>query len=65
MDEPIDPEEGECLFHSNMWLKGTLLHFIFYSGIQKNLISAEVIKQFRVSTTPHPHPYNIGWLPQG
>jgi hypothetical protein len=26
--EPDEPEEGERLFHSQMWVKGTLLHFI-------------------------------------
>jgi hypothetical protein len=30
--EPADPEEGECLFHSNMWVKATPLHFIFDRG---------------------------------
>ena len=25
------PEEGECLLHSLMWIKGTLLHFIVHS----------------------------------
>jgi hypothetical protein len=30
--EPDEPEEGECLFHSHMWLKGTPLHFIVDSG---------------------------------
>jgi hypothetical protein len=38
--EPEEPEEGECLFHSQMWVKGALLHFIVDSGSQKNLISA-------------------------
>jgi hypothetical protein len=28
-----EPKEGECLFHSYMWVKGALIHFIFYSGI--------------------------------
>jgi hypothetical protein len=28
-----EPEEGECLFHSQMWVKGTPLHFIVDSGI--------------------------------
>jgi hypothetical protein len=41
-EEPIDPEEGERLFHSQMWVKGTPLHFIVDSGSQKNLISAEM-----------------------
>jgi hypothetical protein len=64
-EEPTDHEEGERPFHSHMWVKGTLSHFIVDSGIQKNLISAEVIKKLGLSTTPHPQPYNIGWLHQG
>jgi hypothetical protein len=59
------PEEGEHLFHSQMWVKGAPLHFIVDSGSQKNLISVEVIKQLEFPTTPHPQPYNIGWLNQG
>ena len=52
--EPIDPEEGEHLFHSQMWVKGIPLHFIVDSGSQKNLISEEVIKQLGLSKKPHP-----------
>jgi hypothetical protein len=63
--EPDEPEEGECLFHSQMWVKGTLLHFIVDSSSQKNLILAEVIKRLALPTTPHPQPYTIGWLRQG
>jgi hypothetical protein len=43
-EEPTNPEEGERLFHSQIWVKGTPLHFIVDSGSQKNLISAKVIK---------------------
>jgi hypothetical protein len=32
-DEPDELEEGERLFHSKMWVKGTLTHFIIDSGI--------------------------------
>jgi hypothetical protein len=64
-EEPTDPEEGERLFHSQMWVNGTPLHFIVDSGSQKNLISVEVVKQLGFSTIPHPQPYNIGWLHQG
>jgi hypothetical protein len=60
--EPDKPEEGERLFHSQMWVKDTLLHFIVDSSSQKNLISVEVIKQLALPTTPHPQPYTIGWL---
>jgi hypothetical protein len=27
-EESIDPREGDCLFHSHMWVKGTTLHLI-------------------------------------
>jgi hypothetical protein len=64
-EEPKDNEEGEHLFHSQMWVKGTPLHFIVDSGSQKNLISVEVIKKLDFPTTPHPQPYNIRWLHQG
>ena len=60
--EPEDPEEGECLFHSQMWVKGTPLHFIVDNESQKNLISAEVVKRLKLSMMPHPQPYNIRWL---
>jgi hypothetical protein len=43
-EEPTDLEEGEHLFHSQMWVKGTPLHFIVDRGSQKNLILAEVVK---------------------
>jgi hypothetical protein len=64
-EEPTDPKEGEFLFHSQLWVKRTFLHFIVDSGRQKSLISAEVIKELGLSTTPHPQPYNIMWLHQG
>jgi hypothetical protein len=58
--EPTDLEEGEHLLHSHMWVRGRPLHFIVDRGNQNNLISAEVIKQLGLSTTPHPQPHNIG-----
>jgi hypothetical protein len=65
LSEPNEPEEGERLFHSQMWVKGTLFHFIMDSGSQRNLISVEVIKWLALSITPHPQSYTIGWLRQG
>jgi hypothetical protein len=38
--KPEEPKEGECLFHSQMWVKGDSLHFIIDKGSQKNLILA-------------------------
>eukprot|EP00253_Pinus_taeda_P035123 PITA_35123 len=64
-NEPEDLGEGEHLFHSKMWVKGSSLQFIFDSGSRKNLISAEVMKRLGLPTTPHLQPYSIGWLHQG
>ena len=64
-NEPEDLEEREHLFHSQMWVKGSPLQFIVDNGSQNNLISVEVAKQLGLSTTPHPQPYNIGWLHEG
>jgi hypothetical protein len=61
-EEPEDPEEGDHLFHSHMWVKGTPLHFIVDNNIQKSLISIEVINRLKLTMTSHPHPYTISWL---
>jgi hypothetical protein len=54
LGEPDEPEEGERLFHSQMWVKGTLLHFIIDSGSHKNLISKKFIKRLPLPTMSHP-----------
>ena len=64
-DDLEETEEGERLFHSQMWVQGKPLHFIVDSGSQKNLISVEVVKRLNLPTVPHPQPYNIGWLTPG
>jgi hypothetical protein len=57
-----EPEEGKRFFHSQMWVKGTMLHFIVDSGSQKNLISMEAIKWLALPTTSQPQSYTIGWI---
>ena len=48
-----------------MWVNGVPMHLIIDNGSQKNLISVEVFKWLKLSTMPHPQPYNIRWLSQG
>jgi hypothetical protein len=62
LDKPKEPEEGECLFHLQMWVKGAPLHFIVDNSSQKNLISAKFIKQLDLPKIPHLQHYTIGWL---
>ena len=65
LEDPEDPEEGERLFQSQMWVKGSPLQFLVDSESQKNLISVEVVKQLGLPTIAHPQPYTIGWLHPG
>jgi hypothetical protein len=53
LSEPDETEEGSRLFHSQMWVKGTPLHFNIDSGIQENLISTEVIKRVALPRKQH------------
>jgi len=46
--EPKKLVEGECLFHSQMWVKGTLLHLIVDSSSQKNMILVEAVKKLNL-----------------
>lgn len=48
-----------------MWVKGSLLQFIFDSGNQKNLIVVEVVKWLGLPNITHPQPYTIGWFHYG
>jgi hypothetical protein len=48
VDESEELEEGECLFHLQVWVKRTPLHFIVDSEIQNNLILIEVIEILRL-----------------
>jgi hypothetical protein len=52
----------ERFFHSQMWVKGTPLHFIVDSGSQKNPILVKVVKRLKLPTMSHPQPYTIEWL---
>jgi hypothetical protein len=63
--EPEELEEVEFIFHSQMWINGTPLHFIVDSESQKNMILAKVVKRMNIPTIPHPQPYIIEWLSRG
>ena len=62
LEELVDPEEGENLFHSQMWVKGTPFNFIVDNDSENIIILGKVVKQLVFSRTPHPQPYNIRWL---
>jgi hypothetical protein len=52
--EPKELEEGECLFHSQLWVKATPLHFIVDNINQKNMILVEVITRLNLLVILHP-----------
>jgi len=53
-NEPDELEEGERIYHSQMWVNVTLLHFIIDNGSEKNLILAVIIKHLALATTLNP-----------
>jgi hypothetical protein len=53
-EEPVDPEEGKRIFHSQMWVKGTSFHLIVDNDRKKNLISTKAVEYMGLSKTPHP-----------
>ena len=55
-NKPNEVEEGNLIFHSHMWVKGSLLHIIVDSGIQKNLILVYLIKILDFSIIPYLYP---------
>jgi hypothetical protein len=57
--KPEEPEEGEFLFHSQMWVKGTSMHFIVKSNNKKNMILGEVVKRLELPITLHLKLYTI------
>ena len=52
-EDPEDPEDGEGLFHSQMWVKGSPLQFLVDNESQKHLISTEVVKRLGLPTIAH------------
>ena len=51
---PEELEEGEHLFQSQMWVKGSPLQFLVDRGSQKNLILADFVKCLGLPTIAHP-----------
>ena len=41
------------------------LHLIMDNGSQKNFVFEYLVKKLGLVTTPHPQPYNIGWMKDG
>ena len=35
------------------------------NGSQKNFVSKDIVKKLGLVATPHPQPYNIGWMKDG
>ncbi|XP_071702891.1 uncharacterized protein [Rutidosis leptorrhynchoides] len=57
-------DEKEELFSLRIQVKHELVEAIIDMGSQKNLISANLVKQLGLETTPHPRPYVLGWIQQ-
>lgn len=57
------PEPGRtnvALYTHNFQIKHELATLILDNGIQKNIVSQDLVHHFQLPTTPHPDPYKIG-----
>jgi len=50
------------LFTHNCQIKNSLALLIMDNGSQKNLVSQELVDRLKLTTTPHPKPYHLGWV---
>jgi len=50
------------LFTHNCQIKNSLALLIMDNGSQKNLVSQELVNRLKLITTPHPQPYQLGWV---
>eukprot|EP00253_Pinus_taeda_P035363 PITA_35363 len=49
-------------FTHNCQIKHELATLILDNGSQKNLVSQDLVARLCLPTTPHPHPYQLGWV---
>nr|CAD1835966.1 unnamed protein product [Ananas comosus var. bracteatus] len=60
---PSNPtDKREELFIFRVQVKNEVIDAIIDPGSQKNLISENLVQRLGLSTTPHPHPYLLGWI---
>ena len=50
------------LFHVKIQIKKTKFDALFDSGLQVNLIPAELVKKLGLEVRDHPNPYPLGWV---
>jgi hypothetical protein len=43
-------------------VKDNPLHLIVVNEIQNKFVNEYIVKKLGLITTPHPHPYNVGWM---
>nr|CAD1831224.1 unnamed protein product [Ananas comosus var. bracteatus] len=55
-------DKREELFTFRVQVKNEVIDAIIDPGSQKNLISENLVQRLGLSTTPHPHPYPLGWI---
>lgn len=58
----VPHDQRNCLFQSTCTIRGKICKFIIDSGACENVIFVVVVCKLSLVSTPHPHPYTLGWL---
>ncbi|GKE76838.1 hypothetical protein Tco_1542958, partial [Tanacetum coccineum] len=56
------PDKKEELFTLHIQVKQELIKAVVDTSSQKNMISTGLVQRLGLTTTPHPHPYSLGWI---
>jgi hypothetical protein len=51
-----------AIFKANCTVGNKKCNIIIDSGSWENMVSEETIEKLNLTTTPHPHPYKLGWV---
>jgi hypothetical protein len=65
MTQPASGRTNIPLFTHNCQIKTKLATLILDNGSQKNLISQDLVQHLQLPTSPHPDPYQLGWVQKG
>jgi hypothetical protein len=62
MTQKYSNASTQPLFTHNYQIKNTLALLMMDNGSQKNLVSQALVNHLNLVTTPHPQPYQLGWV---